>query len=146
VCFLKLVADTMNLRSFLLGGAVALGANAFLVVPKIDGDIIAPQGDFTGLHPLEAFTAQQQQVELICKECPFREVNENGDVSWTDGFLTSLVSPAFHSTAAYSFPDISLIVVGTELLYRRWRFAGQWSSDFPAPAPFCYHCRSAPGI
>lgn len=80
----------MNLRSFLLGSAVALGANAFLVVPEINGGDVAPQGDFTGLHPLEAFTAQQQQVKLVCKECPFREVNENGDVSWTDGFLTSL--------------------------------------------------------
>lgn len=89
----------MNLRSFLLGSAVALGANALLVVPETEVDAIAPQGDFTGLHPLEAFTAQQQQVELICKECPFREVNENGDVSWTDGFLTSLVSSAFGSVA-----------------------------------------------
>lgn len=136
----------MNLRSFLLGGAVALGAKAFLVVPKMEGDIIAPQGDFTGFHPLEAFTAQQQHVELICNECPFREVNENGDVSWTDGFLTSLVSPAFRSTAIYCFPNVSLIVTGTELFYRRWRFAGQWSSDLPTPFPFHYHCRSAPGI
>jgi hypothetical protein len=135
----------MNLRSFLLGSAVALGANAFLVVPEINGGDVAPQGDFTGLHPLEAFTAQQQQVKLVCKECPFREVNENGDVSWTDGFLTSLVSPAFRSVATYCFANVSLIAVGIELLYRRWCFAGQWPSDLPAPSPIRYHCRSAPG-
>lgn len=95
----------MNLRSFLLGSVVALGANALLVLSEMDGQFLAPHRGFTGLHPVEAFTAQQRQVELICKECPFREVDENGDVSWTDGFLTSLVSSAFRSLNI----DVSLI-------------------------------------
>ncbi|EAW12645.1 uncharacterized protein ACLA_010710 [Aspergillus clavatus NRRL 1] len=80
----------MNLRSLLLGSAIALGANALLVVPESEGVTVTPQGELISILPLEASAAQQQLVELTCKECPFREVREDGEVSWTDGFETSL--------------------------------------------------------
>ncbi|GMF70874.1 unnamed protein product [Aspergillus oryzae] len=82
----------MQLRSFLLGSAAVLGANAFLVVPEVEVEAIASEPEFAGLHPLESHSSQQQNVDLLCTECPFREVTENGKVSWTDGFQTALVS------------------------------------------------------
>lgn len=80
----------MFLRSLLLGATAALRVNAMLVVPEAEpvtsSEIVA------GLAPVEAQLAQQQLIDLPCTECPFREVGEDGDVSWTDGFKTSLVS------------------------------------------------------
>ncbi|KAL4913872.1 hypothetical protein BDW62DRAFT_191644 [Aspergillus aurantiobrunneus] len=62
----------MTLRSFLLGSALALtSAKAMLVVPEVDADSIAIPDDVARLHPLEAQAAQQQQVDLLCTECPF---------------------------------------------------------------------------
>ena len=81
----------MHLRSCLVGSVLALGANALLVIPEVD-EAIAPESDFPSFHPLEAYAAKKQQVELACTECPFPEVGEDGKVSWTDGFQTSLVS------------------------------------------------------
>ncbi|KAE8154115.1 hypothetical protein BDV25DRAFT_148270 [Aspergillus avenaceus] len=80
----------MNLRSFLLGSAVALGANALLVVPEAEVDAIASEPGFPASHPVEAYAAQQLQVDLFCTECPFRELSDDGIVSWTDGFQTAL--------------------------------------------------------
>lgn len=81
----------MFLRSLLLGAttAFALRANALLVVPG--SEPAASSDAISGLGPVEALAAQQQLIELPCTECPFREVGEGGDVSWTDGFKTSLV-------------------------------------------------------
>ncbi|KAA8641802.1 hypothetical protein EYZ11_004962 [Aspergillus tanneri] len=81
----------MILRPFLVGTAVALGANAFLLVPEaeVEAEIITPQDDLS-LRPLEAVASSQHEVILGCTECPFREVGENGKVGWTDGFDTSL--------------------------------------------------------
>ncbi|OOF92705.1 hypothetical protein ASPCADRAFT_209957 [Aspergillus carbonarius ITEM 5010] len=79
----------MHLRSCLVGSVLALGANALLVIPEVD-EAIAPESDFPSFHPLEAYAAKKQQVELACTECPFPEVGEDGKVSWTDGFQTSL--------------------------------------------------------
>ncbi|GLA47511.1 hypothetical protein AnigIFM63604_001943 [Aspergillus niger] len=80
----------MHLRSCLVGSVLALGANAFLVIPEVE-EAIAPEGDFPPLHPLEVYAPKKEQVELACTECPFREVSEDGKVSWTDGFQTSLL-------------------------------------------------------
>ncbi|KAL4890314.1 hypothetical protein BDV59DRAFT_184765 [Aspergillus ambiguus] len=82
----------MNLRSFLMGSVVALGAKALLVVPEIEAEAIANPGEdaFSNLHPLDAHISQQQHVDLLCTECPFREVGRHGKVHWTDGFQTSL--------------------------------------------------------
>lgn len=79
----------MFLRSLLLGATAALRVNALLVVPEAEPVAVS---ELAGLaSPVEAQLAQQQLVDLPCTECPFREVNEDGDVSWTDGFKTSLV-------------------------------------------------------
>lgn len=78
----------MFFRSLLLGATAALRVNALLVVP--DAEPVSAT-DLAGLAPVEAQLAQQQLIDLPCTECPFREVLENGDVSWTDGFKTSLV-------------------------------------------------------
>ncbi|KAF7596782.1 hypothetical protein BBP40_012381 [Aspergillus hancockii] len=77
----------MNLRSFLLGSVAVLGANAFLVVPEAEVEAIASN---PGLSPFDAQVSRQQNIDLLCTECPFREVTENGKVSWTDGFQTAL--------------------------------------------------------
>lgn len=81
---------TMIVRPFLVGSAIALGANALLVVPEAEGNAVTPLDELS-LRPLEASTTSQQEVILGCTECPFREVDESGKVSWTDGFKTSLV-------------------------------------------------------
>lgn len=78
----------MFFRSLLLGATAALRVNALLVVP--DAEPVSAT-DLAGLAPVEAQLAQQQLIDLPCTECPFREVLENGDVSWTDGSKTSLV-------------------------------------------------------
>ncbi|KAF5863066.1 hypothetical protein ETB97_010634 [Aspergillus alliaceus] len=79
----------MYLRSLLLGSVAALGVNAFLVVPEVE-EAMTSEPVFPGLHPAEAHVSLQQNIDLFCTECPFREVSENGKVSWTDGFQTAL--------------------------------------------------------
>lgn len=80
----------MFLRSVLLGAttAFALRANALLVVPESEP---SSSGGIAELGPVEAQDTQQQLIDLPCTECPFPEVGEDGDISWTDGFKTSLV-------------------------------------------------------
>lgn len=82
----------MFLRSLLLAGAVALRANAVLVVPELDGDAATRLDEFMGILPLSSHTPYSQQVDLLCTECPFRETTEDGKVTWIDGTQTSLVS------------------------------------------------------
>lgn len=79
----------MFFRSVLGVMALALRANALLVVPETQA--FPSQDTISALNPVEAQSAQQQLVDLVCTECPFREVGEDGEVSWTDGFKTSLV-------------------------------------------------------
>lgn len=98
----------MQLRSFLLGSAAVLGANAFLVVPEVEVEAIASEPEFAGLHPLESHSSQQQNVDLLCTECPFREVTENGKVSWTDGFQTAL-------SLNFSIEDGTLLANGRQI-------------------------------
>ncbi|PLN79792.1 hypothetical protein BDW42DRAFT_122146 [Aspergillus taichungensis] len=79
----------MNLRSLLLGGTLALATNALLIVPEMMDDPAAAPG-ISALETLEAHAAQQQQVELHCTECPFRE-EDSSAVYWvTDGSETTL--------------------------------------------------------
>ncbi|RJE26897.1 hypothetical protein PHISCL_00809 [Aspergillus sclerotialis] len=80
----------MFLRSLLVAGAVALRANALLVVPGLGGETVSPQDEIMGILPLSSQTPYYQQVDLFCTECPFRESGEDGEVSWTDGAQTSL--------------------------------------------------------
>ena len=82
----------MFLRSLLVAGAIALRANALLVVPGLEGEAPSPHDEIMGILPLSSQTPYHQEVDLFCTECPFRESGEDGEVSWTDGAQTSLVS------------------------------------------------------
>lgn len=81
----------MFLRSMLLGGAAALGASAVLVVPEMEPQVDAVKDGFMNVHPMLLADAQQAVVDLPCTGCPFREVDEKGTVSWTDGIPSTLV-------------------------------------------------------
>ncbi|KAI9371370.1 hypothetical protein BJX61DRAFT_31138 [Aspergillus egyptiacus] len=81
----------MILRSLLLGGALAFSsASAFLVLPEVDSDF--SPADIAALNPVETKAAQQEQVDLLCTECPF--AIQSGDETYLslkfdidDGFL-----------------------------------------------------------
>ena len=84
----------MLLRSLLLAGAIALRTHAFLVVPNLEGDA-APntnEGELMGILPLSSNTPYSQQVELLCDECPFNEVEEEQGRVRLNFAKTSLVS------------------------------------------------------
>ncbi|KAL3480452.1 hypothetical protein BJX99DRAFT_220265 [Aspergillus californicus] len=79
----------MTLRSFLLGALALSSAKALLVVPEVEGDI---PSDINVFNPIEAQAAQQEQVDLLCTECPF--AIQSGDETYLsvkftidDGFL-----------------------------------------------------------
>lgn len=73
----------MTLRSFVAGALALSSARAMLVVPEVGSEALN-RPDIAQLHPVEAQAAQQQQVDLLCAECPF--AIQSGDE-------TSLVSP-----------------------------------------------------
>lgn len=89
----------MFLRSVLVGAA-AVGASAMLVLPDLESvespesisvESIAVVDDFPEI-PIFFEENTHSMVELPCAQCPFREVNEGGVVSWTDNKPSSLVS------------------------------------------------------
>jgi hypothetical protein len=80
----------MLARSILLGGAAAMGASAMLVVPEME----AVEDGFLNISPKLIEDTRQLSVELPCTECPFRQVDEEGAVSWVDGKSSSLVCHA----------------------------------------------------
>lgn len=82
----------MYLRSLLSAGVIAVGANALLVVPEFKSDTISHKAQILDILPFSAYTPYHNQVDLLCTECPFRESGYEGEVSWTDGSQTSLVS------------------------------------------------------
>ena len=79
----------MVYRALLLSALLALKASAFLVVPEVAGDVIAPDG--LTLRPWEIQDTRQTQVNLFCSQCPFGEVREDGEVHWLAGSETILV-------------------------------------------------------
>lgn len=81
----------MFVRSILLGGAAALGASAMLVVPEMDPQVEAVEDGFMNVHPMLLEDIRHAVVDVPCKECPFREVDQVGAVSWTEGKSSSLV-------------------------------------------------------
>lgn len=81
----------MFVRSILLGGAAALGASAMLVVPEMEPQVEAVEGGFLNVHPMLLEDIRHAVVDIPCKECPFREVDREGAVSWTEGKSSSLV-------------------------------------------------------
>ncbi|KAJ5702520.1 hypothetical protein N7488_010068 [Penicillium malachiteum] len=92
----------MFVRSVLLGGAAALGASAMLVVPEADIPVdkveTIDDGIVNILEPIALEPVSPEFSYLVmmdCKECPIREVNEEGVVSWTDG-KPSILFVDFH--------------------------------------------------
>ncbi|KAJ5177087.1 uncharacterized protein N7482_002964 [Penicillium canariense] len=81
----------MFVRSILLGGAAALGASAMLVVPEMEPQVEAVEDGFLNVHPMLLEDIRNVVVALPCKECPFREDNEEGAVSWTEGKPSTLM-------------------------------------------------------
>ncbi|KAJ5777031.1 hypothetical protein N7520_000277 [Penicillium odoratum] len=84
----------MFVRSILLGGAAALGASAMLVVPEMEAQMDNKQvesieDDFVDIMQ-PVYEGVTFAVMLKCDDCPFREVNEEGVVSWTDDKPNSL--------------------------------------------------------
>lgn len=89
----------MFVRSILLGGAAALGASAMLVVPEAEpqgNQVETIEDDFVNIfEPM--YPDVSYLVMMECKECPIREVDNEGVVSWSDGKPSTLVrekSPA----------------------------------------------------
>lgn len=82
----------MILRSVLAASALSLGATAFLVVPEFQPHAVEKAPAPQDLHRFEVQDARIQQVALACDECPFPEVHSDGQISWTDGVKSSLVS------------------------------------------------------
>lgn len=89
----------MFVRSILLG-AVAVGASAMLVLPdpesleSPESISVEPIGVDDGFPEIANLFEENLHftVELPCTQCPFREVNEEGAVSWKDNKPSSLVS------------------------------------------------------
>lgn len=86
----------MYFRSLLFAGALALRANALLVLPEVEGDAALPHDEIMGILPHSSSTPYTKEVDLPCAECPFRETGVDGEVSWTDGARTTLVSRLSH--------------------------------------------------
>ncbi|KAJ6155690.1 hypothetical protein N7470_006256 [Penicillium chermesinum] len=83
----------MLTRSILLGGMAAMSAHALLVIPEMNPEFVeAPPIDDAPMSiqpvPSEDVTFG---VVLPCTDCPFREVDAEGVVSWTDGKPSSLL-------------------------------------------------------
>lgn len=81
----------MFVRSILLGGAAILGASAMLVVPEMEPQVEAVEDGFMNIHPMLLEDTRHAIVDLPCTECPVRQVDEEGSVSWADGKPSSLV-------------------------------------------------------
>ena len=82
----------MLFRSLILAGVAVSNVSALLVVPDTSGDIAPePIGSVDAAAALALLDSEQQQATLQCTECPFPDVDESGQVHWTDGFETSIV-------------------------------------------------------
>lgn len=80
----------MFVRSVLLGGAAALSASAMLVVPEMEPKVDIIEDGFVNVHPMLLEDVHHAIVDLPCSECPLRETNDEGIVSWTEGKPSSL--------------------------------------------------------
>ncbi|KAJ5145769.1 uncharacterized protein N7515_000333 [Penicillium bovifimosum] len=98
----------MFMRSALLGGVAALGASAMLVIPEMEPNVDMVEDGFVNVHPVIMEEAHHAVIELPCTDCPFRETNEGGVVSWMDGKPSSL-------TLHFSVADNNLLVNGRQI-------------------------------
>ena len=81
----------MFVRSVLLGGTAALSASAMLVVPEMEPKVDIIEDGFVNVHPMLLEDVHHAIVDLPCTECPLRETNGEGVVSWAEGKPSSLV-------------------------------------------------------
>lgn len=81
----------MFVRSLLLGGTAALGASAMLVIPEMEPKIDSIEDGLMNIHPMLFEDIRNAVVDVPCTECPFREVEKDGSVSWTDNKPSTLV-------------------------------------------------------
>ncbi|CAI7676393.1 hypothetical protein N7533_006062 [Penicillium manginii] len=81
----------MFVRSLLLGGTAALGASAMLVIPEMEPKMEAVEDGFMNVHPMLFEDIRNAVVDVPCTECPFRETDKNGVVSWTDNKPSTLM-------------------------------------------------------
>ncbi|KAJ5958680.1 uncharacterized protein N7479_005830 [Penicillium vulpinum] len=98
----------MFVRSILLGGAAALSASAMLVVPEMEPKVDMIEDGFVNVHPMLLKDVHHAIVDLPCSECPFRETNDEGVVSWTEGKPSSL-------TLDFSIEDNRLLANGRQI-------------------------------
>ncbi|KAJ5512650.1 hypothetical protein N7463_002202 [Penicillium fimorum] len=98
----------MFVRSVLLGGAAALGASAMLVVPEMEPKVDMIEDGFVNVHPMLMQDVHHAIVDLPCSECPFRETNDEGVVSWTEGKPSSL-------SLDFSIEDNRLLANGRQI-------------------------------
>lgn len=78
----------MILHSLVTITTLALASSA-IVLPEVSSAIEIPQ-DLQDL-PLEVYDFHNQLVELECGDCPFPEVDADGESHWSDGVSTILV-------------------------------------------------------
>ncbi|KAJ5089212.1 hypothetical protein N7532_007896 [Penicillium argentinense] len=81
----------MYIRSILLSGAAALSASAMLVVPEMEPKLEAVEDGFMNVHPMLFEDIRRATVDVPCTECPFRENEKHGAVSWTDNKPSTLM-------------------------------------------------------
>jgi hypothetical protein len=116
----------MFMRSALLGGVAALGASAMLIIPEMEPKVDSVEDGFVNVHPVIMEDARHAVLELPCTDCPFRETNEEGVVSWVDGKPSSLVritepihppNPAnkIQQTLHFSVADNCLLANGRQI-------------------------------
>ncbi|KAF4763741.1 hypothetical protein N7455_010608 [Penicillium solitum] len=98
----------MFVRSVLLGGAAALSASAMLVVPEMEPKVDIIEDGFVNIHPMLLEDVHHAIVDLPCSECPLRETNDEGVVSWTEGKPSSL-------TLDFSIEDNLLLANGRQI-------------------------------
>ncbi|KAG0156051.1 hypothetical protein PDIDSM_3227 [Penicillium digitatum] len=98
----------MFMRSVLLGGAAALSASAMLVVPEMEPKVDIIEDGFVNVHPMLLEDVHHAVVDLPCFECPLRETNDEGVVSWTEGKPSSL-------SLEFSIEDNSLLANGRQI-------------------------------
>ncbi|CAP98789.1 hypothetical protein E8E15_008875 [Penicillium rubens] len=98
----------MFVRSVLLGGAAALGASAMLVVPEMEPKVDMIEDGFVNVHPMLLEDVHHAIVDLPCSECPLRETNDEGVVTWAEGKPSSL-------TLDFSIEDNCLLANGRQI-------------------------------
>ncbi|KAJ5165039.1 uncharacterized protein N7500_006869 [Penicillium coprophilum] len=98
----------MFVRSVLMGGAAALGASALLVVPEMESKVDTIEDGFVNIQPMLMQEVHHAIVDLPCSECPSRETNDEGVVSWTEGKPSSL-------TLDFSIEDNRLLANGRQI-------------------------------